>query len=197
MKPALPCALVALVLSGCSHRARGLALTAADLQEPERTRITNYMDAPRRFGAPYEQPPAPMVSRASLADEARVVRTTGELCFALVIRSAVDLDTPLSEMRMLINGKPGRVGVDEEVFVHDYPFSGERDVLVAEHVGRDAFSSLHLTAPVDKVFRVIERRGQVCRSLGDKPPRKFSLEVIIVQDDNRGNWGERFDWSLD
>lgn len=188
--------LAVLLFTACGYRSREQVVTAADLRAPERTRITNYMSAPLRFGSPSEQAPA-AVSRAVLADEARIARVEGDqVCFDVVLRSAVDLDTPLSEMRLLVDEQAARVG-DEVVTVRDYPYSGERDVLVAEHVSGNAFGSLRLTEPVQNVFRVIERRAQVCRTRAAPGPGELALEMIVVQDDNRGNWGEKFVWMVE
>jgi hypothetical protein len=181
----------------CAYRSREQVLTAADLRVPERTRITNYMSAPLRPGSPSEAPPAASISRAVLVDEARVARVEGgEVCFDLVVRTGTPLDTPLSEMRVLVDGAPARVG-DETVSVHDHSFTGERDVLVADHVSREAYGSLRLTAPIEAVFRVVERRALVCRTRLPPATGELTLEVIIVQDDNRGNWGEKFVWRIE
>lgn len=171
-------------------------LSAADLHVPERTRMTNYMSAPIRPGSPSEEPPVASISRAALIDEARIAKVgDGEVCFDLVVRTGTEKDTPVSELRILVNDKPARVG-DEAVTIRDHSFSGERDVLVADHVSRNAMSSLRLTAPVEKVFRVMERSARVCRTM-PPPAGELALEVIIVEDDNRGNWGEKFVWRIE
>lgn len=195
-RPFLAALLAPAVLAACGYRSREQSITAADLRVPERTRITNYMSAPIRPGQPAEEAPG-SISRSVLLDEARIASVDGEVCFDVVVRTASSLDTALSEMRLLVDGQPARVG-DEVVSVHDYPFTGERDLLVAEHVSREAFASLRLTAPTERVFRVIERRGRVCRTMPlPAPAHALALEVIIVEDDNRGNWGERFAWTID
>ena len=81
--------------------------------------------------------------------------------------------------------------------MRDYPFTGERDTVVAEHVKADEFASLRVTQPVDSVFRVFERHGTVCRSVRAPNRGKMELQVIIVEDDNRGNWGETFVWTIE
>lgn len=186
-----------LLFAGCGYRGKEQVLTAADLKVPERTKITNYMDAPIRPLQPSEKPPE-QVSRASLLDEARIAKIgDDEICFDVVVRTQVDLDTALSEMRLLVNGKPARLGEDERVSVHDHTFSGERDVLVANAVTKDAFANLRLTEPTENVFRVIERRGRICRTGAYSAAKEITLEVIIVMDDNRGNWGEKFVWRVE
>lgn len=187
--------LIFPLVVACGYRSKEQSITAADLQKPERTRITNYMSAPIRPGSPSEQAPG-AITRSALLDEARIAKVTNdEICFDLVIRTASGMDTALSEMRVLVNDKPARIG-DEEVAVRDHTYSGERDVLVAEHVSKHAYGSLRLTEPVQNVFRVIERRGQVCRTM-QAPSGELALEVIIVEDDNRGNWGEKFVWNIE
>jgi hypothetical protein len=186
-----------VLVVACGYRGKEQVLTAADLRVPERTKITNYMDAPIRQFQPSEKPPE-QVSRASLLDEARIAKLgDDEICFDVVVRTQVDLDTALSEMRLLVNGKPARLGEDERVSVHDHTYGGERDVLVANAVTKDAFANLRLTEPTENVFRVIERRGRVCRTGAFAAAKEITLEVIIVMDDNRGNWGEKFVWRVE
>jgi hypothetical protein len=190
-------AVLVLPLLACGYRSREQVLTAADLAVPERTRLTNYMSAPIRPGSPTEHPPVASITRAALLDEAHIAKTSeGEVCFDIVVRTGTEKDTAISDMRILVDGKAARIGA-EEVAVHDHEFSGERDVLVAEHVNRNAFSSLRLTQPVEKVFRVIERRARVCRTMAAPRRGELSLEVILVEDDNRGNWGEKFVWRIE
>jgi hypothetical protein len=186
-----------ILLAACGYRGKEQVLTAADLKVPERTKITNYMDAPIRGGQPSEEAPA-QITRASLLDEARIAKIgDDEICFDIVVRTAVSLDTALSEMRLLVNDKPARIGEEEKVSVHDHPFTGERDVLVANAVTKDAFANLRLTEPTENIFRVIERRGRVCRTGAFSAAKEMKLEVIIVMDDNRGNWGEKFVWRVE
>lgn len=196
MRRLAPAVGLVWILGACGYRSKEQVLTASDLRVPERTRITNYMSAPIRPGSPSEQPPVSSISRAVLLDEARIAKIgDGEVCFDVIVRTAAAKDTALSEMRIVVDDQPARVG-DETVTVHDHSFSGERDVLVADHVSRHAMSSLRLTAPVEKVFRVLERRGLVCRTM-PPPAGELALEMIIVEDDNRGNWGEKFVWRIE
>jgi len=189
--------LACVTMAACGYRSREQALTAADLKVPERTKITNYMSAPIRPGSPSESAPG-QVTRASLLDEARIAKIgDDEICFDVVVRTAVSMDTALSEMRLLVNDKAARIAEDEKVSVHDHTFSGERDVLVANAVTKDAFAALRLTEPVENIFRVIERRGRVCRTGPYEKAKEIALEVIIVMDDNRGNWGEKFVWRVE
>lgn len=64
-------------------------------------------------------------------------------------------------------------------------------------VTKDAFAALRLTEPVENVFRVIERRGRLCRSGSWSNAKELAFEMIIVMDDNRGNWGEKFVWHVE
>jgi len=47
-----------------------------------------------------------------------------------------------------------------------------------------------------QAFRVMERSARVCRTM-PASAGELSLEVIIVEDDNRGNWGEKFVWRIE
>ena len=186
--------VLALVVSACAYRSREQVVSVADVRVPERTRITNYMSAPIRPGSPTEQAP-PEITRSALLDEARIANIwADQVCFDLVVRTHASMDTALSEMRVLVGEQPARIE-NEEVAVRDYAYTGERNVLVAEHVSSNDYGSLHITEPVGRVFRVIERKGRACRTMrtsGDL----LTLEVIIVEDDNRGNWGEKFVWRI-
>ncbi|HVH45450.1 MAG TPA: hypothetical protein VM925_24015 [Labilithrix sp.] len=42
----------------------------------------------------------------------------------------------------------------------------------------------------------MERSARVCRTM-PASAGELSLEVIIVEDDNRGNWGEKFVWRIE
>jgi hypothetical protein len=186
--------VVALLFSACAYRSREQVVSVADVRVPERTRITNYMSAPIRPGSPTEQAP-PEVTRSALLDEARIANIgADQVCFDLVVRTHASMDTALSEMRVLVGEQPARVE-NEEVAVRDYAFTGERNVLVAEHVSSNDYGSLHITEPVGRVFRVIERKGRACRTMRTSSDL-LTLEVIIVEDDNRGNWGEKFVWRI-
>jgi hypothetical protein len=181
---------------GCGYRTRSQAIARADLATPERTRVTNYMSAPLRPGSPTEETPE-SVSRSVLLDEARIARLADdEVCFDVVVRTESGLDTALSEMRVLIGGKQARVG-EETITVRDHAWSGERDVLVANAVTASALASLRLTEPAERLFRVFERSGRVCRARPTRDVKRLELEIVIVKDDDRGNWGETFVWVIE
>lgn len=189
--------VLGVAVTACGYRAREQSLTPADLRVPERTRISNYMSAPLRPGSPSEEPPTPAISRSSILDEARISKISAdEVCFDLLVRTGAEKDTAISEMRILVDGMQARAS-DESLEVRDYGYAGERDVLVGSFASQSAISSLRLTAPVEHVFRVMERRAQVCRTMVQPSYGELSLEVILVQDDNRGNWGEKFVWRVE
>lgn len=195
MLSALSLSALALALGGCAYRSKERAVSRADLDNPSRTRMTNYMSAPVRQLQPSEKTPG-AVSRSALLDEVVISKVDGtKVCFDALVRTATDLDTALSEMRVLVNDKPASFG-DERINIRDYPYSGERDIMVASGVTPDAYGSMRITRPETKVLRVIERRGEVCAPM-KKVPKELVLELIIVQDDNRGNWGEKFVWTIE
>jgi hypothetical protein len=197
MKSIVPGLLMLSLTLGCGYRVREQAISAADLRYPERTEIVNYMSAPIRPGSPSETPDVEAVSRSALSDSARIqFIAPDQLCFPLVVRSAVNSDTPIKELRILANGRAARVQ-EGAVTIRDYPYSGERDVLVAEHVAPGAYSALRVTQPVERMFRVIERSGVACVTVASSPSAEVRLEVIRVEDDNRGNWGELFVWQIE
>ena len=178
---------------GCGYRSKTRVVSAADLADPARTRMTNYMSAPLRPGSPSEETPS-AVSRSVLLDEVRIAKLSNqEACFDVLVRTHVSLDSPLSEWNAKVNEREAYFG-EERINVRDYSYSSERDVLVAEGVTATAFASLRLTEPTENIYRVVERLGQTCVPVTNTS--KIVLELELPQDDLRGSWGEIFEWKI-
>jgi hypothetical protein len=152
------------------------------------------MSAPIRPGSPSERTPA-SVPRSAIMDEARITRfSPNGVCVAVRMRTDVDVDVPLTEYDVEINGV--RASVDrEEVSYAEYDYTGERTKVAADFVSNHAAGSFRMTEREARKFRVVERRGEVCGA----PPRdgKVVLQLVIPQDDHRGNWGEKFIWTVE
>ncbi len=186
-------ALAAAGIAGC-YRARTRVVSGAALPDRDGSMLTNFLSAPLRPGMPSEQTPG-SISRAAIADEAWIESLDdGKVCLRIVVRTAAGLDSPLGDWRLELNAK--QVWPEAEtVTVRDWPYTGERDLLVADAVGASAFAALRIAQPEEKIFRVVERAARVCaatpRGTGD-----LTLSLVLPQDDRRGHWGETFRWQF-
>jgi len=179
-------------LPACAYRSRGRAISAADVGT-DRARITNYLSAPVRAGQPTEDTPGG-VPRAAVVDEAELVKLDrGEVCVAMVLRTHVDLDMPLSDWNFELAGRTV-YPQDELVTIHDLSYTGEREVLAAEAVSADQLASLRITEPTEYVYRVVERRGRLCAPT--PASSEIGLQVERPMDDSRGSWGAAFTWTV-
>jgi hypothetical protein len=183
----------ATLVAGCGYRTKLRVVSAADLDDPTHTQVTNYLSAPLRPGSPSEQAPGP-ITRAALTDEAWIEKLdTNTVCFGILVRTASELDMPLSDWKIEVNGEEAWTD-GEKVAVRDWSYTGERQVLVADAVVANAFGALTLVEPAEKTLRVYERTAHVC---APKPEgSKLLLELVLPMDDNRGSWGETFAWQL-
>jgi hypothetical protein len=91
--------------------------------------------------------------------------TPQETCFDVQLRSEESKDEPLTEVHAecSIDGASQQVAIESEtVSVHDYDYVGQQEVAVVEGVAASQYIGMAVSKPTDKVFRVIERRGQLC-----------------------------------
>ena len=191
----IPFALITCTLSACAFQTQTRTVSMQQAtSNPAATRMTNFMDAPQRFGSPSENTPGD-ISRSAVIDEARISELTDErICFDVVLRTHVSLDVPLSQWNVTLNSRQELYFEEGPITVVDYPFNGERVVFAAEAVLPEAFGSMRLTEPTNEVFRVYERSGSLCGT----PPNtsKITLTLTNPQDDLRGDWGETYTWTL-
>ena len=177
---------LALCLVGCFPGARSATITSTDLSDPARTRLTNRV---RQTSGYVEEPPAGL-SREIVVDEATLTRKGIELCASITLRTEATHDVPLSEWDATVNGEPVRFG-EELVDVRDYPFAGERTVVVAERVTAHAASAFRLTQPFEGTFRVFERRATACA------PAKGSEFALSIKRIEAQQWfWEEFRWEI-
>lgn len=185
--------LLLVGLVACAYRKNERVISVADVTNPARTKITNYLSAPLRPGSPSESAPPPL-SRAAVVDEATIARLdASRVCFRVVVRTLAELDSPLSEWRAEVG--PQRATIDDEtVTIRDYETTGERNVVVADAVTTTMLASLRVTEPTKENVRVFERAGTTCAA---RPPgQNLTLSLVLPMDDNRGNWGETFEWTI-
>lgn len=185
-----------LLWSGCAFRTQERKITTAQIkQSPERTRMTNFMSAPFRPGSPTEQAHA-QISRAALMDEAQIVKFDGkEVCLAIIQRTHVSIDVPLTMWSASINGEEAYIA-EGPITVEDHSIASERVVLAADAILPEAFGSLRLTEPSTDIYRVFKREGTVCAPAPGRGMGKVELELKLPQDDARGNWGEKYIWNV-
>jgi hypothetical protein len=88
-----------------------------------------------------------------------------ETCFDVVLRTEESKDEPLTELdaQCEIDGATNASAIEAElVSVFDHNYTGQQNVAVVEGVAASQYVGLAMSRPADMVFRVIERRGQIC-----------------------------------
>lgn len=128
-------------------------------------RLTGYF-ATRGLGDHHLEDVPGSIRHDAIRDELTLASIVpGETCFDIQIRTAADDDEPFDQLspRCTIDGKELRAVVETELIgVSDYHYTGQVDVLTATAVTPDVFAQLGLSAPAEKVFRVITRSGRIC-----------------------------------
>ena len=191
MGRALALSLLGLA-AACTPAVTHKIITAADLADPARTRISATLQGPLREGAKAEETPS-TVKPDAVADEAVIKKLTAtEVCFDVVIRTALALDAPLASWRIEVNGQPGQLG-GEKVTVRDYPATGEAPVTLVADLSQDAFAAKRIGEPKEIAFRVVERRASGCFPRGGAT-KHVKLALTLPAADGKGDWGLAFDW---
>src|SRR5690606_24431177 len=105
------------------------------------------------------------VPNDALLDEMTLTRVSdSEFCGEVVLRTWENDDQPLSQLDVAcsaVGGPPGTFG-REEIRHLEHDFTGRATVLAAEARGPQGARSLEITRPADVVFRVVERRADLC-----------------------------------
>ncbi len=186
------CACFALLTASaaCGHRTRERIVSAADVAAG-RTRLTNFMSSPGQAGRNGESVPGSL-SRGIVMDEAEIASVDRvRICFRIVVRSDSEIDLPLSEHEISVNGR--RVAVDaEQVNVLEHSFTAERVRIAADRVSHDETSRLRVREPEQRVFRVYERRTELCGPRGQRGVER--LDVELPSPDGIGTWGQSYVW---
>lgn len=88
-----------------------------------------------------------------------------QTCFDVRIRTEESKDEPFTELgaECVIDDVAAPLAVESEVVgVYDYAYRGQEAVAVVEGVAASSYLGMQVTAPADKVFRVIDRSGVIC-----------------------------------
>jgi hypothetical protein len=101
-----------------------------------------------------------------------------ETCFDVVLRTEESKDEPLTELgaECEIDGSTNPNAIEAElVSVFDHNYTGQQNVAVVEGIAASQYVGLAMSRPADMVFRVIERRGQICcaRAAGTSAALRF------------------------
>jgi hypothetical protein len=186
--------LVSLV-AACTPATSHKIVTAADLQDPARTRISAMLSAPMREAARSEETPTTVRSDA-VADEASIRKlTAGEVCFDVITRTPIAMDAPLASWRVTVDDQPVQLG-GEKVTVRDYPCTGEPPVVVVADLSQEAFAARRIGEPKEIAFRVVERRASGCFPRADAAKKRVKLGLTLPAADGKGDWGEAFEWHV-
>jgi len=152
-------------VEGCGHTIE--TKLRADQVGTKYARVTGYMQTSAlSAGGTAEETPAP-IRHDVILDEASLVKITGETCVESIVRTASVYGEPLAQLSptFVLDGEEVRGVVESEVVsVYDYGFTGTREVVGVEGVAPDRFLSLSVTAPEEKVFRVVERKARLRRT---------------------------------
>lgn len=177
-----------VLVAACGYRTRERVVSAADVAAG-RTRLTNFMSSSQQ---PAQESVPESLSRAIVVDEAEISRLDAQrICFRIVVRSDSELDLPLSEHEISINGR--RVAVDgEQLNVHEHGFTGERVVVAADRVSDRSVASYRVAQPEERVFRVHERRTEVCGPRGERGLERLDVELPAA--DGISSWGQTYVW---
>jgi len=186
--------LLALLLSACGYEVAARTITAADIGNAERTRVTTYLSAPDRAGNPTETATGSL-QRTVLADEATITQArSDEVCFTLTARNAAEMDVPFDQMKITFDGIDVKIK-DEKVTVRDHPESGEAPKVIVEELGREDWARLPREKPAEHSVRIYERTGNGCARMAGIP-QEMTLELRIPKSDGKGDFGERFVWKM-
>lgn len=102
----------------------------------------------------------------AILDEVMLAKVTQtETCFDVTLRTEESHDEPFSQLEAQceIDGAGQQVAVENElVSAYDYAYVGQQQVAVVEGVAAAQYVGMSLSAPADKVFRVIQRQGVLC-----------------------------------
>ncbi len=162
----------------------------------ERTHVlSNYLET--RMGQhPRDRVPSG-VDRAVLRDDARLVSLDGDkACFEVITRTASAEENAMGPWSFLVGQKKTQVwGTPGEVQVYDYSFTGERTKLDLAVFGEAMGGALKVTEPVEKVFRVIERKHEVCgEPVLDKKGRVVLRVLLTAMHGYDEDYIETFRW---
>jgi hypothetical protein len=146
------------------------------------------------YGGERERPPSDLAPEL-LVDEATLDISPDEFCFNILVRAPRQLDQPLDmfDYECSVDGddRVGRVVQSEPSATTEHPFVGEAPRLtIRGHHGRFSFP---VGDPQERVFRIVERRAQVCCRAVPTETLELTMSGRVTDDEwVRLEWG----WEL-
>jgi hypothetical protein len=156
-------ALFLLLIAACASSVRNATLSRANIGS-KYARQTGYFAA---CGARCdEETTRGGIRHDAILDEIVLAKVDDrETCFDVVVRTEEGKDEPLTELEAQceIDGSSNANAIESEVVsVFDHNYTGQQNVAVVEGVAASEYVGLAMSRPAEMVFRVIERRGQIC-----------------------------------
>ena len=190
----LGCSSLVFATAHCGGSA-GRIVPAASLGS-ERAKLGMYMGC-----FDHEEQVPEGVRHDAVRDEAVLVKSRdGETCFHVLERTAQDDDEPLDALRPLcrIEGhKADGVVANETIATQEYPYTARTERVSARGyspVSGRAFNFSLQGPPEQRVFRVVERSGDVCCP-GAGRRIELRLRSSRMQFNN-ASYGQRFAWTV-
>ncbi len=200
--------LALCMLTGCaSHtvHARAIALGNADRLTPDQARMTGFLEQLEVDGVSDERSMLPSaISAGAIMDEVAPAKVdAAQTCFLVVQRTPAAIDAPLSTWTFVVNREDALVRGETVHEVTDYNYQGVREVVSAAiAIPGIAVGSLAVTQPEAQVFRVVERRAEVC---GPGPAQAGVLELAMqlgeasrdpAMTPATAGWQEHYRWEV-
>lgn len=157
-------ALLALLAAGCQSHQTTRTITRAQVGT-DTARLTGYM---KLWNGWQEEVPG-AIQHSVLLDEATLTKAGPEACASAIVRTASADDEPIDQLspKFRVDGRDVEALVkNETVSVRDYSFTGMESVMVVDGVALDKYAGLAVSRPAEKVFRVVERRAELCAETG-------------------------------
>jgi hypothetical protein len=166
--------LLLLVTSACaSFKPVTRAVRAADLSNPDRTRLTSRFTWDELGSKDPEYAP-PGTSAAAVTDAAVLGVADGRTCVHFTMRTGAKHDAPFGEWSITLNGEP--VFPEQETSGQSVvQVEGERTVVDAAYVGRSSVAALTVTQPTTDEYAIIERAAWFCPSVPPTSTLSFQL----------------------
>lgn len=173
--------------TACSYPKKARAVSAADLANPEATRIYNFM---RSSDGHDEQ-------RSDwLMDEATIAVLDGrQACFELTIRSEHHVDLHPSQWHVKVNGVEASVVQEAEPDDHFWTTTVQSMETTYERTTPRGTTTVQRPVEYERTGGYAVRRARACAPLAARPDH-LDLEVELPQENYMSDWGQRFSWRL-
>lgn len=155
--------VIAIVIAACASSVRHASLSRANIGSKYARQAGYFASCGTRCD---EEQTRGGIRHDAILDEVALAKVDDhETCFDVVVRSEESKDEPFSELTPLceIDGSNPATAIEAElVSVFDHNYQGQQNVAVVEGVAASEYVGLAMSRPAEMVFRVIERRGQIC-----------------------------------